>query len=65
MTYDGRDLSISPWQDQKVFRVGYHYETQHRRLREGMSICSLIINLKPKSPQLVKYPDLTEIEIVD
>lgn len=24
--YDGRDLSIAPWQDQKVFNIGYHYK---------------------------------------
>src|SRR5210317_610029 len=26
MSYDGRDLTISPWQDQIEFRVGYHYK---------------------------------------
>lgn len=64
MTYDGRDLSISPWQDQKVFRVGYHYKPSIEDCEKG--IYMLANNkLKTKESQLVKYPDLTAIEIVD
>ena len=25
MAYDGRDLTISPWEDQVSFELGYHY----------------------------------------
>ena len=24
--YDGRDLTVTPWQDQLTFKVGYHYK---------------------------------------
>ena len=64
MAYDGRDLTISPWQDQKVFHVGYHYKPSIEDCEKG--IYMLANNkLKTKESQLVKYPDLTEIEIVD
>lgn len=63
MAYDGRDLSIDPWQDQKTFRVGYHYKPSIEDCEKG--IYMLANNkLKTKESQLVKYPDLTKIEIV-
>lgn len=64
MAYDGRDLSISPWQDQKVFRVGYHYKPSIEDCEKGLYMLANN-KLKTKESQLVKYPDLTEIEIVD
>jgi dTDP-4-amino-4,6-dideoxygalactose transaminase len=58
--YDGRDLSISPWEQQKVFRVGYHYKP---------TIEEAIIGLEKlpdvdQTPKYVKYPDLREIKII-
>jgi dTDP-4-amino-4,6-dideoxygalactose transaminase len=64
MAYDGRDLTISPWQDQKVFRVGYHYKPSIEDCEKGLYMLANN-KLKTKESQLVKYPDLTEIEIVD
>ena len=64
MAYDGRDLTISPWQDQKVFHVGYHYKPSIEDCEKG--IYMLANNkLKTKESQLVKYPDLTKIEITN
>jgi dTDP-4-amino-4,6-dideoxygalactose transaminase len=38
MRYDGRDLSISPWQDQKEFRVGYHYKPTLEEAIQGLAL---------------------------
>ena len=35
MRYDGRDLNIAPWQDQGVFRVGYHYNPTIEEAQRG------------------------------
>ena len=43
--YDGRDLNISPWQDQKVFKVGYHYKPSIEDAIQGLA---LIEGLKDK-----------------
>jgi len=64
MAYDGRDLSVSPWQDQKIFHVGYHYKPSIEDCEKGLYMLANN-ELKTKQSQLVKYPDLTEIEIVD
>ena len=63
MRYDGRDLSISPWQDQKIFRVGYHYKPT---IEEAVLGSGLLHGYKenPKKPVHVEYPDLREITIL-
>ena len=58
--YDGRDLSISPWENQKTFRIGYHYKP---------TIEEAIIGLEklPTADQTLKYheyPDLRGIVIL-
>ena len=58
--YDGRDLKISPWQDQKVFQVGYHY----RMTPEECVIGSARLERGDYKPStMVEYPDLRNIEI--
>ena len=41
MAYDGRDLSISPWQDQVKFSVGYHYNMRLEDAARGMWLMGL------------------------
>ena len=62
MRYDGRDLSISPWQEQKEFEVGYHYKPTPEEATQGLA---LLQGLKefPVKPQFVQYPDLRNIII--
>lgn len=62
--YDGRDLNILPWQEQKVFRVGYHYKPTLEEAELGVA---LLEGLKenPKEPVYVEYPDLRTITIQD
>jgi dTDP-4-amino-4,6-dideoxygalactose transaminase len=64
MRYDGRDLNIAPWQEQKTFRVGYHYKPTIEEAELGIA---LLEGLKenPKEPVFVEYPDLRLISIVD
>ena len=60
--YDGRDLTVSPWQDQQVFRVGYHYKPTIEEAEIGLAkLTSYKVN--PQAPVLVKYPDLRKITI--
>ena len=63
MAYDGRDLRITPWQEQKVFHVGYHYKPSIEDCEKGLYMLANN-KLKTKESQQVKYPDLTEIQIV-
>jgi dTDP-4-amino-4,6-dideoxygalactose transaminase len=57
--YDGRNLSISPWENQKVFKVGYHYKPTIEEAVIGLEKLPLV-NQTPKYHQ---YPDLREIII--
>jgi dTDP-4-amino-4,6-dideoxygalactose transaminase len=57
--YDGRDLSVSPWQDQQVFEVGYHYRPTIEDAERGLE---LLPSVDPK-PKYKEYPDLREIII--
>jgi dTDP-4-amino-4,6-dideoxygalactose transaminase len=59
--YDGRDLSISPWQEQQVFRVGYHYRPTIEEAELGLELLPKV-NERPKYHL---YPDLREIRIID
>jgi len=64
MRSDGRDLSISPWETQKEFRVGYHY----RPTIEEAIHANIILETYAKDPQPPKYhqyPDLRNIVIRD
>ena len=64
MSYDGRDLSISPWKDQKVFRIGYHYKPTPEEAVQGLALLQGVKLDKPK-PVAVEYPDLRTITIID
>jgi len=64
MRYDGRDLNISPWQDQKEFTIGYHYKPSIEDAVQGLA---LLQGLKefPVRPQPVTYPNLKNINITE
>ena len=64
MRYDGRDLNISPWQEQKEFEIGYHYKPTPEEATQGLA---LLQGLKefPVTPKFVPYPDLRTITIKD
>jgi dTDP-4-amino-4,6-dideoxygalactose transaminase len=62
MRYDGRDLNIKPWEEQKEFAVGYHYKPTPEEAVQGLA---LLEGLKefPVVPKFVQYPDLRTITI--
>ena len=62
MRYDGRDLYIKPWQDQQVFRVGYHYRPT---IEEAERALVQLNNYTSTAPKFVAYPDLRQIKITD
>jgi dTDP-4-amino-4,6-dideoxygalactose transaminase len=57
--YDGRDLNISPWENQKVFRVGYHYKPTVEEAIRGLELLPTV----DQTPKYHQYPDLREIII--
>jgi len=64
MRYDGRDLSITPWQQQQTFRVGYHYKPTPEEAVHGITLLEGLKEM-PVKPVYVEYPDLRNIKIVD
>jgi dTDP-4-amino-4,6-dideoxygalactose transaminase len=64
MRYDGRNLNISPWPEQKQFRVGYHYKPTPEEAELGLALLEGIKFDKP-APKHVHYADLRQITIID
>ncbi len=58
--YDGRDLTISPWGNQKIFHIGYHYRPTIEEAAQALELLPTI-DQEPKPKQ---YPDLREIIII-
>ena len=56
--YDGRDLSISPWEKQETFNVGYHYRIIPEECITGLN--KLKNNLISPSGGY-KYPDISKL----
>lgn len=62
MRYDGRDLNILPWQNQQIFRVGYHYRPT---IEEATLALEKLTSYTSTTPKFVEYPDLREIKIIN
>lgn len=61
--YDGRDLTITPWQDQKEFKVGYHYKPTIEEAELASQKLKEYIQAGNFTPVKVEYPDLKNISI--
>jgi len=61
--YDGRDLTVTPWEDQKEFDIGYHYHMRPEDAVIGLNKLAAgeINDLGGKGYK--HYPDLREITI--
>lgn len=59
MRYDGRDLNISPWEDQVEFEVGYHYKPTPEEAIIGLEKLHTV----DQRPKYFRYPDLRNITI--
>jgi dTDP-4-amino-4,6-dideoxygalactose transaminase len=58
--YDGRDLTVTPWESQKVFEVGYHYKPTPEEARIGLDKLDSV----DEPPKYHQYPDLRDITII-
>jgi dTDP-4-amino-4,6-dideoxygalactose transaminase len=58
---DGRDLAVAPWQDQKIFSVGYHYRPTIEEAERALKLLPTV----NEQPKYHPYPDLREIRIID
>lgn len=65
MSNDGRDLSISPWQDQKNFPQGFHYMMRIEEAQSASAKLDQYIAQGQFTPQYVAYPDLQPLRIYD
>jgi hypothetical protein len=61
MRYDGRDLTIRPWIEQREFRVGYHYRPTIEEAERGLELLNQYTSQPPRE---VVYPDCRQISIV-
>jgi dTDP-4-amino-4,6-dideoxygalactose transaminase len=59
MCYDGRDLSITPWEEQKEFKLGYHYKPTPEEALLGLEK----LGQHDAQPKYKQYPDLRTITI--
>ena len=58
---DGRDLSISPWGDQKEFSLGYHYMMHPEECITGLN---LLAQGGIPPVKMNEYPDIRNIKII-
>ena len=58
--YDGRDLSILPWEDQEDFFVGYHYRPTIEDAEKGLALLHLV----NEEPKFVQYPNCSKVKII-
>jgi dTDP-4-amino-4,6-dideoxygalactose transaminase len=65
MRYDGRDIfNFSPWSEQKVFRVGYHYYLRPEECVVGLNLLESQ-QFTPQQDKFYNYPDCRSIIIHD
>lgn len=63
LRYDGRNLEITPWSDQKEFSIGYHYKLNPEECVRGSKALKKYIKNKDYIPKNTKYPDCRKIYI--
>jgi dTDP-4-amino-4,6-dideoxygalactose transaminase len=61
--YDGRDLTIDPWVEQKTFKVGYHYKPTIEEAEAASIELTKYIGKGEYAPVLHQYPDCRTITI--
>lgn len=63
--YDGRDLTIGPWAEQKEFKVGYHYRPTIEEAELASTKLKEYIEAGNFAPVAFEYPDCRTITITD
>ena len=62
LSYDGRSPE-SPWRNQNVKTVGYHYYMTPETANLGLSKLPEAIKQKPKKWKISDWPDLTKMDV--
>jgi len=62
MSYDGR-LPDSPWRDQDIETIGYHYYMTPEIAQNGLDKLKKAIETTPKQWVVTDWPDLTQMKI--
>lgn len=62
MSYDGR-IPNTPWRDQNIDTVGYHYYMTPETAQNGLDKLSKAIKTTPRQWVVTDWPDLTEMNI--
>lgn len=63
LRYDGRDLTISPWQNQETFHLGYHYKLNPEECIRGIKALKKYKNRNEFTIEHYDYPDCRKINI--
>ena len=63
MAYDGRDLSIDPWQNQKSFELGFHYNMSIEHAIQCRKLLQDYIANNDFAVKTKTYPDCKNIHI--
>lgn len=63
MAYDGRDLSVSPWEKQQSWYLGYHYNMRLEDAAKGIDMMSHLDELPNLESQRKAYPDCSKLQI--
>ena len=62
MSYDGR-VPDSPWRDQNISTMGYHYYMTPETAQNGLDKLPKAIETKPRDWELEDWPDLRDMEL--
>jgi dTDP-4-amino-4,6-dideoxygalactose transaminase len=62
MSYDGR-LPNTPWRDQNISTIGYHYYMTPETAQLGLDKLQTAINTPPKKWVVSDWPDLTQMDV--
>ena len=62
MSYDGR-VPDSPWRDQNISTMGYHYYMTPETAEKGLEKLPEAIKTKPKDWKLEDWPDLSKMDV--
>jgi dTDP-4-amino-4,6-dideoxygalactose transaminase len=62
MSYDGR-LPDTPWREQNISTIGYHYYMTPETAQQGLDKLSTAIETTPKQWIVTDWPDLTKMDV--
>ena len=64
MAYDGRHLENNPWQIQKDWKLGFHYNMRLEDAQKGIEMLSRLDEMPTLESQQRTYPDVSKLNII-